>query len=86
MELVQFEVTVPALLKTGTGKVVWSLKHKGGRVAELAKKLVTRWKRVAIEYEPPLPDVGKLLTVTSTMLAWMNLWKITKTWEVGARC
>ena len=57
VELAQFEVTVPALLKTGAGKVVRRLKHKGGRVAELAKKLVTRWKKVVIEYEPPLLDV-----------------------------
>ena len=53
------EITVPALLETGVGKVVRSLKHKGGRVAELAKKLVTRWKKVVIEYEPPLLDVGE---------------------------
>ena len=38
VELDQLEITVPALLETGAGKVVRRLKHKGGRVAELAKK------------------------------------------------
>ena len=59
VELDQLEITVPALLETGAGKVVRRLKHKGGRVAELAKKLVTRWKKVVIEYESPLLDVGE---------------------------
>ena len=59
VELHQLEVTIPTLLETGAGKVVRRLKHKGGRVAELAKKLVTRWKKVVIEYEPPLLDVGE---------------------------
>ena len=35
----QLEVTVSGLLETGTGKITRSLKDKGGRVAELAKKL-----------------------------------------------
>ena len=57
VELAQLEVTVPALLETGAGKVVRRLKDKEGRVARLAARLYLRWKRVVLKYEPPVQDV-----------------------------
>jgi len=52
VELAQLEVTVPDLLETGAGKVVRRMKEKEGKVGRLAARLVIRWKRVVLVYDP----------------------------------
>jgi len=52
VQLATLPVTVPALLATGVGKVVRKLKDREGKVGRLAGKLVTRWKRLVLQYEP----------------------------------
>ena len=57
-ELAELEVTVPALLETGAGIVVRRLeKMKEGKVAKMARNLVIKWKRVAIEHESPVDNL-----------------------------
>ena len=51
-------VTVPALLSTGIGKVVSRLKRRDGEVGRLTGELVSRWKRIALQYEEPQPLPG----------------------------
>ena len=51
VELAQLEVTVPALLATGAGKVVKRMKGTEGKVGRLAARLVVRWKWVVINYD-----------------------------------
>ena len=52
LQLTTLQVTVPALLATGVGKVVRRLKDRDGEVGRLAGKLVNRWKRIVLQYEP----------------------------------
>ena len=57
-ELAELEVTVPALLETGAGIAVWRLeKMKEGKVTKMARNLVIKWKRVAIEYKSPVDNL-----------------------------
>ena len=63
MKLATVPVTVPALLSTGVGKVVRRLKDREGKVGRLAGKLVSRWKRIALQYEPQ-PSTGADQTVS----------------------
>jgi len=56
VKLATVPVTVPALLSTGVGKVVRRLKEKEGKVGRLAGKLVTRWKKLVMLYQPPPSD------------------------------
>ena len=67
LELAKLEVTVPALLETGAGKVVRKLEKKmEGKVAKLAREIVIRWKRIATKYKSPVqvvvPTVGQKMT------------------------
>ena len=57
VELAQLEVTVPALLETGAGKVVRRMKGAEGKVGRLAARLVIRWKRVVLAYNPDADKV-----------------------------
>merc|ERR1719318_2193143 len=60
VKLATVPVTVPALLSTGVGKVVRRLKDREGKVGRLAGKLVNRWKRIVLQYEPqPSTGVGQ---------------------------
>ena len=52
VQLAVLEVTVPALLETGAGKVVRKLKGREGKVGRLAGRLVIRWKKVVLNYNP----------------------------------
>lgn len=52
VQLAVLEVTVPALLETGAGKVVRKLKGREGKVGRLAGQLVIRWKKVVLNYNP----------------------------------
>ena len=53
LELAELEVTIPALLETGTGVVVRRLEKKSqGMVAKLTRELVIKWKGIALKYEP----------------------------------
>ena len=63
LKLASVPVTVPALLSTGVGKVVRRLKDREGKVGRLAGKLVSRWKRIALQYEPQ-PSTGVDQTVS----------------------
>ena len=65
LELAELEVTIPALLETGTGVVVRRLEKKSqGMVAKLARELVIKWKGIALKYEPepPVKDIDDMKT------------------------
>ena len=57
LKLATVPVTVPALRATGVGKVVRRLKDREGKLGRLAGKLVSKWKRIALQYEPQ-PSTG----------------------------
>ena len=58
VQLAVLEVTVPALLETGAGKVVRKLKGREGKVGRLAGRLVIRWKKVVLNYNLAEEDHG----------------------------
>ena len=62
VKLATIPVTVPALLSTGMGKVVRRLQDREGEVGRLAGKLVNRWKRIALQYEPQHSTDGETVS------------------------
>ena len=74
VKLATVPVTVPALLSTGVGKVVRRLKDREGKVGRLAGKLVSRWKRIVLQYEPQ-PSTGQAVTdeVTEAPVAALRM-------------
>ena len=56
VQLAVLEVTVPALLQSGAGKVVRQLKNREGKAGRLAGRLVIRWKKVVLNYRPADQD------------------------------
>ena len=57
LELAELEVTIPALLETGTGVVVHRLEKKSqGMVAKLTRELVIKWKGIALKYKPDVEE------------------------------
>ena len=51
VQLAVLEVTVPALIETGAGKVVRGLRGREGKVGRLAARLVVRWKIVILNHQ-----------------------------------
>ena len=85
LKLAAVPVTVPALLSTGVGKAVRRLKDREGKVGRLAGKLVSRWRRIALQYEPQpsTTGVGQAVSdevteepVAALLQAGENVWEV----------
>ena len=76
------------LLRTeqSSGKVIQMLEKKmKGRVTKLAKEIVTRWKRIATQYESPVQVVEAVNDNDDHQPTSDDAEEVKEEWEVDAK-